>query len=236
MANKLQTILNAIRTNDYATATESMGQVMQQKVEQRLAIERVKISKSLVGEAKEHAYDWPRKECRKCGHVWSGVALKYCPNHKCGVKYPVAGVAPKDTVESVGEGKEFESHCADCGYSWKTTSEPDKCPDCKSARIHSKTLKEAAERYYVSSGMHKTVRGGGFDTRAWTVLDHQDPNMALGVFNEKQGGERAAQKLADDLNSKSLKEAPETVLAGNGISQSLLRDKAGKKRAYDESY
>ena len=216
MPNRLKTILDAIRTNDYATATESMGQVMQQKVEQRLAIERVKISKSLVGEAKEHAYDWPRKECRKCGHVWSGVALKYCPNPKCGVKYPVAGVAPKDTVESVGEGKEFESHCADCGYSWKTTSEPDKCPDCKSPRIHSKTLKEGSTwRHNVSVcpncggelGTGKTVGGyrGPF------------PCPRCGADERDLSGSKPGTKI---------REAPETVLAGNGISQSLLRSKA----------
>jgi predicted Zn-ribbon and HTH transcriptional regulator len=182
MPNRLKTILDAIRTNDYATATESMGQVMQQKVEQRLAIERQRLAQNLVAEdAPSHASvrNTNKAHCEKCGHTWLTADNRaYCIAAGCmsgtytTVTTPAGKVVKQGEKPGVNESKEFENHCSGCGYSWKTTSEPDKCPDCKSPRIHSKTLEEA----------------------------------------------------------------PETVLAGNGIPQSLLRDKAGKKRAYDESY
>lgn len=53
MANRLHTIVNAIRTADYATATEGIAQVLQRKVEERLSVERTRIGASLVREAPE---------------------------------------------------------------------------------------------------------------------------------------------------------------------------------------
>lgn len=50
MANRLTHIVDAIRTKDYAVATESIAQVLQQKVEQSLAQERQRVAGALVRE------------------------------------------------------------------------------------------------------------------------------------------------------------------------------------------
>ena len=50
MAKKLTDIVDAIRTKDYAVATESIARVMQGKIEERLAQERIRVAKTIVTE------------------------------------------------------------------------------------------------------------------------------------------------------------------------------------------
>jgi hypothetical protein len=53
MANRLQTILTAIRTRDYTTATEGVASMLQTKIEQALAQEKERVAATLVREARD---------------------------------------------------------------------------------------------------------------------------------------------------------------------------------------
>lgn len=57
---KLTHILDAIRSRDYAIATESIAQVMQRKIEERLAQERTTLARKLVGEDTEQDREFKR--------------------------------------------------------------------------------------------------------------------------------------------------------------------------------
>lgn len=58
MASQLHTILNSIRTRDYATATENIAHVLQRKIEMRLTTERQELGKTLVREETESDFNW----------------------------------------------------------------------------------------------------------------------------------------------------------------------------------
>lgn len=79
MANRLTHIVDAIRTKDYAIATESIAQVLQQKVEQSLAQERARIASTLVREDSKSI----SMKCQECGKTFKSASLDpKCP--KCG--------------------------------------------------------------------------------------------------------------------------------------------------------
>jgi Zn finger protein HypA/HybF involved in hydrogenase expression len=140
MANALTHIINAIRSKDYTTATENVAQVMQRKIEERLAQERAKVASGLLGEsvtspaaAKFSAEDSsggraiPGK-CVKCGKPaqWYHNRLdqKFCSDH-----------APNDTMSRIQPVKEASLHslsmkCLECGKKFRSSSPDPKCPKC----------------------------------------------------------------------------------------------------------
>ena len=94
MAHRLTHVIDAIRTKDYAVATESIGRVLQQKVEQNLAQERQRLAATLVREAPETVLASVDKfntaedhglmsNCKTCHHAMSEHSEDGCDHKGC---------------------------------------------------------------------------------------------------------------------------------------------------------
>lgn len=140
MTNPLQTILAAIRTKDYAVATESIAQVMQRKVEVCLAQERRVVGQTLVREANDVKGPLGCDAKHK-----SGAVCRLAGEHK-GKHQATAGEAHYIWEES----KSFSVKCLECGRKFKTSKMVPECPECGGGDI------DIAEAF-PSNGMKRHV-------------------------------------------------------------------------------
>lgn len=119
MATPLQNILTAIRTKDYAVATEGIGQVMQTKIENRLAQERISVGHSLVKEASLNSL---QLKCLECGKKFKSTN----PDPKC----PECGGYDIDLSEAFPSNSMKRHVCKSCGTPWHGPIDDAECPKC----------------------------------------------------------------------------------------------------------
>jgi Zn finger protein HypA/HybF involved in hydrogenase expression len=160
MPNIPSIILSAIRAGDYAQATESVAQALQSKVEIRLAQERQNLARNLVGEANDV------KGPLGCDAKHKGGAVCRLKAGHTGKHQATAG-----DEHYIWEGDVLDfpwqrtSHCTDCGKTWKSRTDPDKCPDCKSPQIHTEPLKEAKDNSWATFTVKCQECGKVFKTK-----------------------------------------------------------------------